>query len=104
MKLVAEVGFDQSFSFLYSRRPGTPAAALPDEVPLEVKQQRLRQLQALLDAQALAISRTHGRQPCSACWWSAPPRKDRASWPAAPRTIAGSIFPARHRCCSDSRT
>jgi tRNA-2-methylthio-N6-dimethylallyladenosine synthase len=41
MSLVAEAGFDQSFSFIYSRRPGTPAAALPDEVPHEVKQQRL---------------------------------------------------------------
>jgi tRNA-2-methylthio-N6-dimethylallyladenosine synthase len=56
LKLVADVGFDQSFCFLYSRRPGTPAASLPDEVPLEVKQQRLAQLQARLDAQALAIS------------------------------------------------
>jgi tRNA-2-methylthio-N6-dimethylallyladenosine synthase len=56
LKLVADVGFDQSFCFLYSRRPGTPAASLPDEVPLAIKQQRLAQLQALLDAQALAIS------------------------------------------------
>ena len=38
LNLVAEVGFDQSFSFIYSRRPGTPAASLPDEVPHEVKQ------------------------------------------------------------------
>jgi tRNA-2-methylthio-N6-dimethylallyladenosine synthase len=58
LRLVREMNFDQSFSFLYSRRPGTPAAALPDEVPLEEKQQRLARLQALLDAQALAISRT----------------------------------------------
>jgi tRNA-2-methylthio-N6-dimethylallyladenosine synthase len=57
MRLVADVGFDQSYCFLYSRRPGTPAASLPDEVSLEVKQERLRQLQALLDAQALEISR-----------------------------------------------
>ncbi|HEY6452690.1 MAG TPA: tRNA (N6-isopentenyl adenosine(37)-C2)-methylthiotransferase MiaB [Steroidobacteraceae bacterium] len=56
LQLVADVGFDQSFCFLYSRRPGTPAAALPDEVPLELKQQRLARLQARLDAQALAIS------------------------------------------------
>ena len=41
MNLIADAGFDQSFSFLYSRRPGTPAAALPDEVPAEVKQRRL---------------------------------------------------------------
>jgi tRNA-2-methylthio-N6-dimethylallyladenosine synthase len=56
MSLVAEVGFDQSFTFLYSRRPGTPAAALPDEVPQEIKQQRLVNLQQLLNAQARAIS------------------------------------------------
>jgi tRNA-2-methylthio-N6-dimethylallyladenosine synthase len=58
MNLVADAGFDQSFSFLYSRRPGTPAAALPDEVPAEVKQQRLELLQARLNAQARAISRS----------------------------------------------
>ena len=56
IKLVREVGFDQSLSFIYSRRPGTPAAALPDEVPHEVKQQRLVQLQELLEAQARRIS------------------------------------------------
>jgi tRNA-2-methylthio-N6-dimethylallyladenosine synthase len=50
------VGFDQSFSFVYSRRPGTPAASLPDEVPSEVKQERLAQLQARLDAQHRAIN------------------------------------------------
>jgi tRNA-2-methylthio-N6-dimethylallyladenosine synthase len=53
---VRDVGFDQSFSFLYSRRPGTPAASLPDEVPLEVKQERLAQLQVQLDAQHRAIN------------------------------------------------
>jgi tRNA-2-methylthio-N6-dimethylallyladenosine synthase len=56
MNLIAEVGFDQSFSFLYSRRPGTPAANLPDEVPHDVKQNRLELLQARLNAQARAIS------------------------------------------------
>jgi tRNA-2-methylthio-N6-dimethylallyladenosine synthase len=56
MNLVAEVGFDQSFSFLYSRRPGTPAAALPGEVPHEVKQSRLELLQDRLNGQARAIS------------------------------------------------
>jgi tRNA-2-methylthio-N6-dimethylallyladenosine synthase len=57
LALTEEVGFDQSFSFVYSRRPGTPAAALPDDVPPEVKHQRLARLQALLDSQARAISR-----------------------------------------------
>jgi tRNA-2-methylthio-N6-dimethylallyladenosine synthase len=56
MDLIAEVGFDQSFSFIYSRRPGTPAAALPDEVPHEVKQGRLEILQQRLNQQARAIS------------------------------------------------
>jgi tRNA-2-methylthio-N6-dimethylallyladenosine synthase len=56
MNLVADAGFDQSFSFLYSRRPGTPAAALPDEVSAEIKQQRLELLQARLNTQARAIS------------------------------------------------
>jgi tRNA-2-methylthio-N6-dimethylallyladenosine synthase len=58
MNLVAEAGFDQSFSFIYSRRPGTPAAALPDEVPHEVKQQRLDLLQQRLNGQARAISQS----------------------------------------------
>ncbi len=58
LRLVREAGLDQSFSFIYSARPGTPAAALPDTVSLEIKQQRLARLQAQLDAQALAISRT----------------------------------------------
>ena len=56
MNLIADVGFDQSFSFLYSRRPGTPAAALPDEVPHDVKLRRLELLQQRLNGQARAIS------------------------------------------------
>jgi tRNA-2-methylthio-N6-dimethylallyladenosine synthase len=56
MNLIADVGFDQSFSFIYSRRPGTPAAALPDEIPHEVKQLRLEMLQQRLNGQARAIS------------------------------------------------
>ena len=58
LELIAEIGFDQSFSFIYSRRPGTPAAALPDEVPLAVKEERLRILQQRIDAQAQERSRT----------------------------------------------
>ncbi|HSE00261.1 MAG TPA: tRNA (N6-isopentenyl adenosine(37)-C2)-methylthiotransferase MiaB [Burkholderiales bacterium] len=57
MRLVEEVRFDASFSFLYSRRPGTPAAALPDDTPREVKLARLHRLQARIDQQAQAISR-----------------------------------------------
>ena len=57
LRLIEEVGFDQSFSFIYSRRPGTPAADYPDDVPAEVKQERLRRLQARIDEQVGAISR-----------------------------------------------
>jgi tRNA-2-methylthio-N6-dimethylallyladenosine synthase len=56
LNLVASIGFDQSFSFIYSRRPGTPAASLLDEVSHEHKQQRLERLQARLNSQAFAIS------------------------------------------------
>jgi tRNA-2-methylthio-N6-dimethylallyladenosine synthase len=58
MQLIADVGFDQSFSFLYSRRPGTPAASFPDEVPEEEKHRRLEQLQARLNSQSQAISQS----------------------------------------------
>jgi tRNA-2-methylthio-N6-dimethylallyladenosine synthase len=56
LDLVRDVGFDQSFSFIYSPRPGTPAAALPDDATHAEKQSRLERLQAQLDAQAQAIS------------------------------------------------
>jgi tRNA-2-methylthio-N6-dimethylallyladenosine synthase len=56
LELIAEVGFDQSFSFIYSRRPGTPAASLPDEVPHETRQRRLEALQDQLNRQARRIS------------------------------------------------
>jgi tRNA-2-methylthio-N6-dimethylallyladenosine synthase len=56
MKLVGDVGFDASFSFIYSPRPGTPAADLPDDTPHRVKLERLQRLQATIDAQAQAIS------------------------------------------------
>jgi tRNA-2-methylthio-N6-dimethylallyladenosine synthase len=56
LKLVEDVGFDQSFSFIYSRRPGTPAANLADDTPDAVKHQRLARLQALLNANAQRYS------------------------------------------------
>jgi tRNA-2-methylthio-N6-dimethylallyladenosine synthase len=57
MKLIADVGFDQSFSFIYSARPGTPAANMADDTPAEVKKNRLQILQARVNQQAMAISR-----------------------------------------------
>jgi len=56
MNLIAEIGFDQSFSFIYSARPGTPAASLADETPGDVKKQRLQILQARINQQAMQIS------------------------------------------------
>ena len=56
MELVQDIGFDDSYSFLYSPRPGTPAAELEDDTPQNVKLARLRRLQARIDAQAGAIS------------------------------------------------
>ena len=57
LKLMDDVGFDASFSFVYSRRPGTPAAYLPDDTPQEVKLKRLQLLQAKNEAKATEISR-----------------------------------------------
>jgi len=57
MRLIEEVGFDASYSFVYSRRPGTPAAELPDKTPHEVKLARLQRLQAKIEEQARALSR-----------------------------------------------
>ncbi len=56
MDLVRQIGFDQSFSFVYSRRPGTPAADLQDDTPQAEKLDRLHRLQALINEQAAAIS------------------------------------------------
>jgi len=56
LKLAGDIGFDASFSFLYSPRPGTPAAELPDPTPRDVKLKRLQRLQAQLEAQSRSIS------------------------------------------------
>ncbi|MGR9093306.1 MAG: tRNA (N6-isopentenyl adenosine(37)-C2)-methylthiotransferase MiaB [Gammaproteobacteria bacterium] len=56
MNMIADIGFDQSFSFIYSARPGTPAASLADDTSLATKKQRLQLLQARINQQALAIS------------------------------------------------
>ncbi|WP_370981615.1 tRNA (N6-isopentenyl adenosine(37)-C2)-methylthiotransferase MiaB [Agaribacterium sp. ZY112] len=57
MKLIADIGFDNSFSFIYSPRPGTPAAELPDDTEMALKKQRLKILQDRIVQQAQAISR-----------------------------------------------
>ena len=58
MKLIDEIGFDNSFSFVYSSRPGTPAAELSDDTPHELKIERLMRLQARIEEQAQAISQS----------------------------------------------
>jgi len=57
LKYIETIGFDHSFSFIYSPRPGTPAAELVDDVPLAVKKQRLNQLQTRLNDMAFNISK-----------------------------------------------
>lgn len=57
MDLIEDVGFDASFSFIYSPRPGTPAARLPDDTPYQVKLERLQRLQKRIDENASEISR-----------------------------------------------
>jgi len=56
LKLIRDLNFDQSFSFIFSARPGTPAASLPDELPLAIKKERLMRLQELINGQAAQIS------------------------------------------------
>jgi len=56
MKLIEEVGFDTSFSFVYSPRPGTPAVELEDDTPQDIKLSRLARLQKRIEDQAMAIS------------------------------------------------
>ena len=58
MKLIDEIGFDHSFSFIYSARPGTPAASLHDDTPMDVKKQRLQTLQSRILDGANAISQS----------------------------------------------
>ena len=56
MKLIDDIKFDGAFSFIYSRRPGTPAASLHDDTPHAVKLARLQQMQKVLEAQSTTVS------------------------------------------------
>jgi len=56
LNLIKDIGFDQSFSFIYSSRPGTPAADYPDPIPYAVKQERLMRLQEIVNSMAGVIS------------------------------------------------
>jgi len=58
MKLIVDLDFDASFSFIYSKRPGTPASDYPDDVTAELKTQRLMRLQAQIEAQAQVVNQS----------------------------------------------
>ncbi len=88
MNLIAEIGFDQSFSFIYSARPGTPAASLEDDTPMDVKKQRLQLLQARINSRR-SKSVEVWLEPRNACSSKRLRRKTRISLPAGPRTCVG---------------
>ena len=80
MKLIEDVGFDQSFSFIYSRRPGTPAADLSKTTRTDAdKHARLQRLQAAINANATRDLAGDGRQRADACWSRRPRRRTRTS-------------------------
>jgi tRNA-2-methylthio-N6-dimethylallyladenosine synthase len=85
MKLIDEIGFDASFSFVFSKRPGTPAANLPDDTPQAVKLARLQQLQAAIEVnvQAISASRVGTVQRILVEGPSRRPGKDAAGHPKA---------------------
>jgi len=90
MKLIEELDFDASFSFIYSKRPGTPASDYPDDVSAETKTRRLMQLQAKIERRRRS-STAPWSVPCSACGSKAMRARTRTSSPAAPTTTVSSI-------------
>ncbi len=79
MKLITDVGFDTSFSFIYSPRPGTPAANLLDETPHAVKLKRLQHLQATIEDNVCAISATR-EHTIQRILVEGPSKKDQSEW------------------------
>ncbi len=92
LKLIEEVGFDQSFSFLYSRRPGTPAASLARRGAAGGEAAPARARPAALQYPGAGDFASAWSEAASVCWSSGPPSATRTSSPAAPTTIAGSIL------------
>jgi hypothetical protein len=86
MKLIADVNFDVSYSFIFSARPGTPAADMVDDVP-EEKKQRLYILQERINQQAMPGAAACSA-PFSAFWWKAPPARALWSSPVVPKITA----------------
>ncbi len=96
LKLVEDIGFDQSFSFIYSRRPGTPAANLADDTPDAVKHERLARLQAAINANARRYSEAMvgSVQPVLV---EGPSRKDRAELTGRTENMRAVNFPGSPR-------
>jgi tRNA-2-methylthio-N6-dimethylallyladenosine synthase len=94
MGLIEEIGFDTSFSFIYSARPGTPAAELPDDTPESVKKQRLHILQGPNRAASATDFREDGRVPDSGYWSPALRKEILASSRAGPKIIVWLTSPA----------
>ena len=105
MALIDEVGFDASFSFVFSPRPGTPAAALADDTPQTVKLARLQQVQAAIDANAARISASLVGS-MQTVLVEGPSRKDEREWTgrtdcnravnfAAPGIVVGQLVAVR---------
>ena len=105
LDLAARIGFDQSFSFVYSPRPGTPASALPDEAPMAEKKQRLYRLQAVLTGHQQRISEAMvgttqtvlvtGRSAKSDdCWAGRTPNNRVVNFPAG-RDLLGRLVTVR---------
>ncbi len=92
MKLVAEIGFDHSYSFIYSKRPGTPAAELADDTPDAVKKQRLALLQARIVQQTDAITDAMVGN-LENCLVTGPSRQDPGLWQARTENNRTVHFP-----------
>ena len=104
LRLVEELGFDMSFTFEYSARPGTPAASLPDSTPPEVKRERLTTLQALVRKQGDAISSAMVGTT-QRVLVTGPAKKYPGQMQGRTETIASSISPAAGpRCRANSST
>ncbi|MCJ0762030.1 tRNA (N6-isopentenyl adenosine(37)-C2)-methylthiotransferase MiaB [Variovorax terrae] len=96
MKLITDVGYDTSFSFIFSPRPGTPAAALQDDTPHEVKLRRLQHLQATLDESVRAISASR-QDTVQRVLVEGPSRKDPAVFTGRTECNRLVMFPGQPR-------
>jgi len=91
MHLIEELGFDHSFSFIYSARPGTPASSLDDNVSMQTKKARLSQLQQRINEMAMVISESM-IGTLQTVWWSVPRKKIRHKWQVKQKTTGSLIL------------